>query len=586
VVSQAQDSSGASAIAGRLRSLERRRRLLGALRALGAWIAVVLPAAGLFCFVDWYQHMPLPARWVGLLALVAGAVFAFRKLVLPALRSRRSIDGSALSVESSFPELADGVITAVQLERRWGEFGYGSDEMRRAAQGQAIAQAASIDFGGAEPLSRYCGPMLLGAVALLLAGAATASFPRIVGIWAVRCFWTVEYPHKTRIEDYDREVLVARGEAATVRVRGGGIIPSGGVLRIRSKGSGWSTRQLLPPENAGRGEFQARVEEVVEAMEFEVELNDAPRVGGWIRVTDRPEVAAVAVRTSYPAYTGLPDETFMSGHIRAVPGSGVTITITPSKPLKSALLVFNDSSELRDSETSEKVSGSKMASGGTLELSTDGTALSASFTMRSSGSYSVHLIDREGFSNSSEVRAPVSYKISAVPDAPPRVTLVKPGAEALATPVSIVKLVYRISDDYGLRRARLFFRKNEKQAWQGIPLPVPGINARKPDADIAPPGPRRADHALLWDISTLGFKVGDMITYRLEADDHAPRAPAKPGMTGEQIIRIVSQEVIIKKLREDLEVTAKEIEKVFLLEKDSHERIRKLVEEIKKLKGK
>ena len=160
----------------------------------------------------------------------------------------------------------------------------------------------------------------------------------------------------------------------------------------------------------------------------------------------------------------------------------------------------------------------------------------------------------------------MSYKISAVPDAPPRVTLVKPGAEALATPVSIVKLVYKISDDYGLRRGRVLFRRNEDKEWRSFPLPLPGMDAKRPEADVPPPGARRADRALLWDLSTLGFKIGDMITYKLQAEDQLKREPARPGATGEQIIRIVSQEVIIKKLREDLEVNAKEIEKVFLLE--------------------
>jgi len=559
---------GAAGIERRLGALERRRRTLALLRALGAWVSVVLPAAALFCFVDWLQHMPLAARWAALVALLALAWFALRKLVLPALRSGRGLDGSALAVERRFPQMADRVITAVQLDRRRGQFGYGSEELKAAAQAQAAEHAARVSFAEAEPLTRYAGPMLLGLAVLVAAARGTATFPRIVGIWALRCFWTVNYPHKTRIESYDRDVLVARGEAAEVKVKAGGLLPGGGRLYVKSENSGWVPRDLEPVEGR-RGEYLARVEEVVEPLEFYIELGDAPTESarGAIRVTDRPQVAGIEVKITYPDYTGLPAELFLSGHIRAVPGSAAELTVTASKPLDSAGLLFSGATKVRP-----------------MRLGAGGTAAKAGFAIGKSGSYAVHLTDTQGFSNRSATRAPVSYKISAVPDSPPRVTLVSPGAEALATPVTIVRLVYRISDDYGLRRGRLRFRVNDGKEWKGFPLPLPGLDPKDLTGDAKPPGPRRADQLFLWDLSPLGFKVGDMITYRLEAEDHAGRKPPQPGTTGEQVIRVVSPEVIIKKLREDLEVTAKEIERVFLLEKDSQERIRKLLEEIRKLK--
>lgn len=586
-MSEAKNANRAEKIVRKLGDLERRRRRLCVLRGAGLWLAVVLPAAALFCFVDWLQHMPLVARWAGLAGLCALAWWSLRRLVLPALRSRRDLDQSARSVDRFFPASADGVITAVQLDRRWEDFGYGSEELRVAAQAQALEFSSSVSFSHAEPLSRYAGPLLLGASALLLAGAATATFPRIVGIWAVRCFWKADYPHKTRIEEYDRTVRVARGETAVVNVRGGGILPSRGVLRIRSKLSGWSARELLPVEGGARGAYRARVEEVVEPLEFRVELNDAPPAAGRIEVVDRPGVASVEVRTDYPKYTGMSAESFMSGHVRAVPGSKVRLTVVPSKPLKAAGLTFSDGGRVHSGEDKALQAGSKgMASGAQLSLEEGGLRVVARFSVRESGSYSLNMTDTMGFENSSDLVSPVSYKISAVPDSPPRVTLVKPGGEALATPVSIVKLVYRISDDYGVRRARLAFRRNSDKEWKSFPVPLPGLDPKKPEADLPIPGPRRADQALLWDISTLGFKVGDMITYRLEAEDHLKRQEPEPGTSGEQFIRVVSQEVVIKKLREDLEITAKQLQNVFNLEKDSHERVRKLLEEIRKLKGK
>ena len=403
-------------------------------------------------------------------------------------------------------------------------------------------------------------PVLL--LGLLLAGAAAwlaAANPRIVGVWAARCFWNFEYPCKTRIESCPEELVVARGDPAEIVVQGGGMLPASGQLWVRSEGSGWVEREL---PRAGRGgKYVARIEEVVEPLLFRVRLGDAPEVQGRIVAVSRPEVAAVSVTLEYPAYTGLPAETVKTGHLRAVPGTRVAVTIEPSKPLALAKLVFSD---LREQP---------------MELAGGGTKAAAQFVVDKSGDYAVHLTDTQGFSNPT----PVRYSISAVPDSPPRVILVRPGAEALATPVSVLRLEYKISDDYGLRSGRLAFRLNEEKSWKTIPLPFPGVDPQKLAADLPRPGPRRAEQAFLWDLSTLGFHVGDVITYRLEALDHADRGGAQaPGTSPDREIRIVSDEVIAKRLQEDLENAAKVVEGVLHLERDSQDRIRRLLEEIKK----
>jgi hypothetical protein len=558
-------SDHAARLEARLAALERRRRWLALLWAKAAWLAVVLPAAALFCFVDWYSHMPLVARWAALAALVALGWFGLRRWVLPALGERRSVDQNALAVDGRFPELADGIISAIQLDRRAGEFGYGSPEMTAAAQAQAAERAARLDFGRAAPLAPRLPVLLAGLAAVAGALWGVGSQPRIVGIWAARCFWTFEYPCKTRIESCPDRLVVARGDPAEIVVRAGGLLPAGGRIWLRSEAKGSAEVERELPRAGRGGKYLARIEEVVEPLRFRVRLGDAPEVEGRIVAVSRPEVAAVSVRLEYPAYTGLASETVKTGHLRAVPGTRAAVTIEPSKPLASARLVFGDGREQP------------------MELTAGGSSAGARFAVEKSGEYAVHLADQEGFGNT----APVRYQISAVPDALPRVMLVKPGAEALATPVSAVRIEYKISDDYGLRAGRLAFRLNEEKAWKTIPLPFPGVDPKNLVADLARPGPRRADQAFLWDLSTLGYKIGDVITYRLEAFDHCDRGPAgAAGASPDREIRIVSEEVIAKRLQEDLENAAKVVEGVLRLERDSQDRIRKLLEEIRKGQGK
>ena len=62
------------------------------------------------------------------------------------------------------------------------------------------------------------------------------------------------------------------------------------------------------------------------------------------------------------------------------------------------------------------------------------------------------------------------------------------------------------------------------------------------------------------------------------------RKPGEAGTSAEGLIRVVSPEVIAKKLREDLRAAGDEIQRIFNLEKKSRENVQKLLEEIEKLR--
>lgn len=574
---------GTSAIERRLHALERRRRALSGLRAIALWICILLPAAALYCLVDWYSDIPLVFRWLTVIGLVALGWYAARRFIAPALRMRRDVDRTALSVERRYPDLADHVITSVQLDRHRGDPSYGSEELVEATQKQAAEMAGRVDFAGAQPLRLFLPIIAAGVLVLAAATAATAAFPRIVGIWAVRCVWKADYPHKTRIVNYPADLLVARGEAAELVVEAAGLMPDNGRLLVRSSGSGWIPHDLASTDTRGR--FVARVESVVEELEFRIELGDAPPAEGYIHVTDRPAIASIEATITYPDYTGRAEDTVRTGHIREVTGSHARLTVTATKPLADARLVFEDGRELPMTPADPQAPATR----------------SAEFAIDRTVGYHVALTDTEGFNNAE----PVPYKVTAEPDTLPRLTLTKPGAEVLATPASVLTLSYLITDDHGLRSGRLAFRLSRDRStdgrapttqpevdnWQSFPLPLPGLTEEMVASGggvLPAPGPQRVDQSLRWDLTSLGFHVGDVIIYRLEATDHEPSRASDGGQAGlssEFEIRVVSEEVIQRRLLEQLDSTAQEIERLYRLESESQERIRELQKRIREMQG-
>ena len=578
-----------------LRRLERRRRLVSLASAVAVWLLCIVPAAGLLCLLDWYSDMPLVVRWLATAGFLAGAAFLFRRFVAPAARQRLVVDQSALSVERTFPQLADRVISAVQLDRRQGDPGYGSEELKQAAQQQAVEWAQRVTFSKAAPLFPAGLFILLAIGVASLAGWLAVANSDIVSIWAVRCVWNKDYPRKTkivRVQVNDRDTMrVARGDAAVITVHAAGpILPERGQVQIQTADAGRVTLDLLRSAAPGqRNMYTARIEQVVERLPFRIQLGDAATVSGLIDVVDPPEVSDIYLDLAYPAYTGRPVERVRSGHVRAVEGTRVSLTVRASKPLKWARVNFDSGGSQTMSATQPEKSASADASWATEFTVGDPQERGVS---NRSGGYVVTLQDRDDeFRNS----APVHYLITPVPDGPPKVQLVRPAAEALATPASLVRIEYRLTDDFGLRRGRLMFYVQPKGALQegaattqpgagktyrAIPLPLPGLTSTQPDAGLPAPGPRQTQQVLAWDLTSLGLNVNDVVFYHVEADDHAPRKTDTPGVCPDRQIRIVEEAVLRKQLQDQLESTAQQIERIYTLERDSQDQIKKLRNEI------
>src|SRR5580692_7811109 len=209
-----------------------------------------------------------------------------------------------------------------------------------------------------------------------------------------------------------------------------------------------------------------------------------------------PLVGDVRVTYDYPPYTGLSPRTVdgSTGDIAAVKGTRVRIETHPLRPAHRALLLLGEHGEA-----------------GELSLALSGDTLTADLTLNEDGSYRFWLEPPFG----RPVREERSHRLTAEPDAPPRVEILGPADRLeLATPRPI-EIGYSASDDFGLGAIELVYRIGDRPE-QRVPL-----------RDGA--GGRAVQGRTVWDPATTGLAGAERIAYRVEAHDRDQISGPKVG---------------------------------------------------------
>jgi hypothetical protein len=104
-------------------------------------------------------------------------------------------------------------------------------------------------------------------------------------------------------------------------------------------------------------------------------------------------------------------------------------------------------------------------------------------------------------------------RFNILPDRPPRVFVLEPGRDAVATPSIRVPVRVQASDDYAVSRVvwlRGFNRSIERPFKMKLTLKG---------------GPQTVESAGAFDLSSLGVRPGDVIEYYFEAADNDPKGP-------------------------------------------------------------
>jgi hypothetical protein len=161
-----------------------------------------------------------------------------------------------------------------------------------------------------------------------------------------------------------------------------------------------------------------------------------------VEIYELPIVREYTVKYDYPSYTGIPGElvTQASGHLKALRGTNITLSISANNPVDTAHMVFSDG-EFYHMERLGKSDFSK------------------EFVLESSGSYHINLQDFLGNKNER-----VEKTITSVADAFPEISIISPGKDTLLDQNMLLPITLRALDDYGLKRLQLKYHINNEAA--------------------------------------------------------------------------------------------------------------------------
>ena len=456
--------------------------------------ALLLSLFVVFNTLEYFLYLPTLVRaglLFGFLALAAYAVGRWLWQPLAALANLRRLlsdEQAARQVGDLFPQVQDRLLNALQLQgqARGNELLLASLE-QRAAQLQGVSFAQGIDLRQqSRPLWKYVLPPL--AVLLL----ALAFFPAFITqstgrIWHYQRQYARPAPFSFVLKN--KELRVFKGENFTLRVAvAGQVLPAS--VSLLADGA----ERPLAKVPGHADEFTYTFEQPTQNQAFQLSGAGFASPEYHLTVLERPDLRDFTVQVTYPAYTRRPAETIRNGGNLTVPEGSQLRWQFSTAATEALALVFAQPAE-------------------TVPATRAGEAFVAERRVLRSQPYQVRLQNAASLN-----RDPIAYQLTAVPDAPPTLTV-----EAFSDTTSrrYLALGGTAQDDYGLSALRLHYRLRRAGA-------SPGASGAYASRALGLPSGAGGTYAYTWNLAPLALQPGDRVEYFVEAVDndglHGPKS--------------------------------------------------------------
>jgi len=210
-----------------------------------------------------------------------------------------------------------------------------------------------------------------------------------------------------------------------------------------------------------------------------------------IVVTDRPTMEDFTIAVIPPSYSNLPVNIQSSdqAEIRGLKGSTITVTLTSNRKLQKSYLDLE---------------------GTTIPLTVRGKRAEGSFTFRSEGIFTVHLLDYRDISN----RDPIPFHLLLIPDYPPSLHVLIPEKTSELGDDMLIPTHLDIEDDFGFSNLQVGYEIRRPSYIQAEPFisifTVPNLS----------PDDLKQDIKTLWDVGDLGLMPEDEVHFHFELYDN------------------------------------------------------------------
>lgn len=499
-----------------LQQLGRRWRLLTVLHGIGLFGLVATMLLGFGLVIDLLCPLPLALR-VSLLMLVGGGTtWAFGRFVVRRVLARISSAELAALVERVHPQLEERLTSSVELLEAGPE---GAASLRTLLLEETEIATRSIDM--VRVIGLRAGGVMLGwallAASLLLGPLAMPGSGYSLLLTRFFLPWSnLERAVLYRITVEDGDRLVARGSDVRITVHvtsPTGTGPATAVVLPGELWCHWTTRsgavdRRLMERTADGVAFTTTWPEVLEGFAFEVAAGVSRSRQHEIRVVDPPALQGLTLEITPPNYTGLAPRTTdaVVGEVRVLAGSRLHWRMQFNKPLKTARLKL-------------------MTAGGTrswpASVADDGRSAAADFEASDGGALVVALTDRDGLDRDDD-----TYRQLVVGgDAAPTLRLDGHDRPRAVRPADVLAVRAEATDDFGLAALELHLQVNpQTQDVQAVEQNRLGVR-------------QLVEHFTL-DLSKMGLRDGDRLTYRVRAADSRPSPTANETWSAPRILLI------------------------------------------------
>lgn len=446
----------------------------------------------------------------------------------------------ALEVETRHPELASVLVSYTQFEE--GDIDHGaSPELVEAMCQQARDLTRSIDFREVVDFAQIR--------KLLMASAGITLFFLVISInWQAHAASLLSrlagvdasYPTSTQVVNVSGDLIVQIGTPVVVKAGAEGVIPKEGAIYVRpaEQDSDWQTAPMQASGAAkGLPTFERTFEEVNQELLYYVRLGDGRSETYRITPIPAPSVSAVRIERTYPSY--LRREADPTADLTgSVPeGASLVWHLTTRTPVKSLQVRIGDKQ---------------------IDAAQEGDNRHWTFRedkVKRSFKYTFHWT--EGVSGQNFKYDDVEHAIEVIPDMLPKVELLEPTRDGLATVKKRVTLQARAQDDHGLAEAWLTYSVDDGEKKR---IPIQTFKNQRNDTVN-----------FVWDLKKTvpGLKPDSNLSYFVSVKDHYPNGDSHIVHSTRRSLAVVDTDRYVEWYREELTRELAEVRRAQKAEKDA-----------------
>jgi len=218
-----------------------------------------------------------------------------------------------------------------------------------------------------------------------------------------------------------------------------------------------------------------------------------------ISIRYTPQITLVEITTTFPDYTARASRTAkLADEPQAFPeDTRIAFRIASNRPLKSGALTLTP------------VLGGKPIEVELKPEAEQNMIVSGSFALTVPVAFALSVRDVDGL----DCTAPRRGRFNIAPDERPRLFVLEPGRNAVATPSIRVPVKVQAQDDYGITRV-VWLRGHNRSIERPLNMKL-----------TLKGGPQSVEAAGALELDKLGVRPGDVIDYYFEAADNYPKGP-------------------------------------------------------------